>query len=225
VIGDGSGSLPNATNPLFCAINTANNYTQDYVWNKSTGVNASADFIAYPSNGTDAAGWVDMGITSPNFSQAAYGVTVGNEAYLFASAPAGSGKTGNLVICTDSTGTANKIQMATGGFTTKSNVRAEISSLGLAVTAAGAGLLVKEGTNCKQGTAVLAAGTVTVGNSSVTANSRIFIQRQTDGGTVGASYSLTRSAGVSFTITSRDGTGAAQTLDTSTVAYQIFEPG
>ncbi len=45
--------------------------------------------------------------------------------------------------------------------------------------------------------------------------------RLTDGGTVGASYSVTRSAGVSFTITSKKGSGATQTSDTSILFYQI----
>lgn len=88
----------------------------------------------------------------------------------------------------------------------------------------GKGLYVKEGSNAKQGIATLVAGTVTVANTSVTANSRIFLQRQTDGGTVGASYSITRSAGISFTVTAKDGAGATNTTDTSILAYQIFEP-
>jgi hypothetical protein len=90
---------------------------------------------------------------------------------------------------------------------------------------ASGGLKVKEGSNAKQGIATLVAGVVAVANTSVTANSRIFLQRQTDGGTVAASYSITRTAGTSFTITAKDGTGANQTADTSVIAYEIFEPG
>jgi len=87
------------------------------------------------------------------------------------------------------------------------------------VKVAGAGLWVKEGTNCKQGTAVLVAGTVTVAHTAVTANSRIFLTSQADGGTPGFLRVSARTAGRSFTITSSSGT------DTSTVAYEIFEPG
>jgi len=94
----------------------------------------------------------------------------------------------------------------------------------ISCSTAGFGFRVAEGSNAKQGTAVLIAGVVTVANTSVTANSRIFLQRQTDGGTVGASYSITRTAGTSFTITAKDGAGADQTADTSTLAYEIFEP-
>lgn len=87
------------------------------------------------------------------------------------------------------------------------------------VTTVGKGLAVAEGTNGKQGTAVLAAGTVTVANANVTANSRILLTSQADGGTPGFLRVSARVAGTSFTITSSSAT------DTSTVAYEIFEPG
>ena len=109
--------LGGATNPIVGASGSANNYVQSYVYNTFNGANSSADFTAYPSNGLDSAGWVDMGITSLSFNQAAYSVTGPNEAYLFGSAPAGSGTTGNLVYATDSTGTANSHQWYTNGFT------------------------------------------------------------------------------------------------------------
>lgn len=86
------------------------------------------------------------------------------------------------------------------------------------VTTAGQGLAVKEGSNAKQGTATLTAGSVVVANTSVTATSRILLTSQADGGTPGFLRVSTRTAGTSFTITSSSGT------DTSTVAYQIFEP-
>ena len=88
----------------------------------------------------------------------------------------------------------------------------------LLIQQAGKGLRVKEGSNAKQGTATLTAGAVTVSNTSVTANSRIFVTSQSDGGTPGWLRVSARSAGTSFTITSSSGS------DTSTVAYQIFEP-
>ena len=87
------------------------------------------------------------------------------------------------------------------------------------VTAAGSGLRVAEGANAKQGTAVLVAGTVTVANTSVTANSRIMLTTQVPGGTAGFLVVSARVAGTSFTILS------SNVADTSTVAYEIFEPG
>lgn len=87
------------------------------------------------------------------------------------------------------------------------------------IASAGFGLAVKEGANAKQGTAVLVAGTVTVANTSVTANSRIVLTTQTPGGTAGFLVVSARTPGTSFTILS------SNAADTSTVAYEIFEPG
>jgi hypothetical protein len=60
---------------------------------------------------------------------------------------------------------------------------------------------------------------VTVANTNVTANSRIFLTGQVLGGTAGGLNVTSRTAGTSFVVTS---TNAA---DTSTFAYEIFEPG
>ena len=81
-------------------------------------------------------------------------------------------------------------------------------------------LKVKEGTNQRMGTATLVAGTVTVSNTSVTANTRIFLTVQSLG-TVAAPKAIAvtaRVAGTSFTITSADNT------DTSVVAWLLIEP-
>jgi hypothetical protein len=77
---------------------------------------------------------------------------------------------------------------------------------------------IKEGTDAMMGTANLAAGTATVNNALVTANSRIFLTSQVDGGTPGFLRVSARTAGTSFTITSSDA------ADTSTVAWIIFDP-
>lgn len=84
--------------------------------------------------------------------------------------------------------------------------------------AQGSGYRTAEGSNCKQGTATLVAGTATVANTAVTASSRIFLTSQADGGAPGFLRVSARTVGTSFTITSSSGT------DTSTVAYEIFEP-
>jgi hypothetical protein len=94
-----------------------------------------------------------------------------------------------------------------------------LAESGVDVNTAGQGLSVAEGTNCKQGTAILSAGTAVVQNTSVTSSSRIFLTSQSDGGTPGFLRVSTRTAGVSFTITSSSGS------DTSTVAYELIEPG
>ncbi|HWM96736.1 MAG TPA: hypothetical protein VNO54_06730 [Streptosporangiaceae bacterium] len=89
----------------------------------------------------------------------------------------------------------------------------------LDISFAGTGLQVKEGANCKQGVAVLVAGSVVVADTAVTATSRIFLTSQADGGTPGFVRVSARTPATSFTITSSSGT------DTSTVAYEIIEPG
>ena len=109
--------LSGATNPLFGSGANDNNYAQIYIRNINPGANASSDFVAYPDNGSDVSGWIDMGITSSNYSDPDYAVTGPNEGYLFMSALNGSGNSGNLVIATDSTGLYNDIVFSTGGFT------------------------------------------------------------------------------------------------------------
>ena len=75
-----------------------------------------------------------------------------------------------------------------------------------------------DGSNKRMGQAVLVGGTVAVSNTSVTADTRIFLSSATAGGTPGIVAISARSAGVSFTITSTSGT------DTSTINWLLIEP-
>ena len=121
-----------ATNPLIAGDANANNYSQIYVRNVNAGTKVSADLIAYPDNGTDTNGWVDVGITGSNFNDPDFSVTGPNEGYLFMSAPSGSSTSGNLVIATDSTGTYNAIEFYVGGFAqSKANAKVKIDTVGL----------------------------------------------------------------------------------------------
>lgn len=134
-----------------------------------------------------------------------------------------TGTTGVTQTAADST-----TKLATTAFvTTADNLKANAasptftgdvnSSTGnVLVSTIGKGLQVKTGTNAKIGTAVLVGGTKTVANTSVTANSRIFLQDSANGGTPGI-LSYTKSAGVGFTINS------ANALDTSTIDWFIVE--
>lgn len=92
-----------------------------------------------------------------------------------------------------------------------------VSNVPVQIGTAGQGLQVKAGSNCTNGTAVLSAGTVTVSNTAVTANTNIMLTGQIDGGTVGSQRISGRSAGTSFTITS------SSALDTSTVGWFFVE--
>jgi hypothetical protein len=89
----------------------------------------------------------------------------------------------------------------------------------LDIATIGKGLQIAEGSNARMGVATLAAGTVTVSNTSVTANTRIFLTSQTTGAAPGTPRVSARTAGTSFTITSTSGT------DTSQVAWLLIEPG
>lgn len=79
-------------------------------------------------------------------------------------------------------------------------------------------LSVKDGSNKRMGVSVLVGGTVTVANTSVTANSRIFHSRQVAGGTLGHLSIGTVTAGVSFVINS------SNVADTSTINWLLVEP-
>lgn len=77
---------------------------------------------------------------------------------------------------------------------------------------------LKDGSNKRMGQATLVAGEAVVSNTSVTADTRIFLSHASSGGTLGHLHISARSAGVSFTITSSSGT------DTSTVNWLLIEP-
>jgi len=78
-------------------------------------------------------------------------------------------------------------------------------------------LQIKTGVNSRLGTVTLVAGTATVANTSVTANTLIFLTEQTTGGTVGFTRVSAKVVGTSFTITS------SNPLDTSVVAWMLVE--
>jgi hypothetical protein len=127
----GSSVLGGATNPITAFTGSTNNYIQTYVYNQSTGISASSDFVAYTNNSTDAHGWADLGFTSSTYADPVYTVTGPNEAYVFGSA-LNSSFTGNLVYATDSTGSANAHQWYVGGFTQlKSAWKMQLTSTGL----------------------------------------------------------------------------------------------
>jgi hypothetical protein len=115
-VGPGS-ALGGTTNPFLAVTGNADNYIQQYIFNANTGASASADYVAYADNSSDAHGWMDMGFTSSVYADSTYTITGANEGYLLASAPTGSGASGNMVFGTDSTGTTNAYQWYVGGFT------------------------------------------------------------------------------------------------------------
>jgi hypothetical protein len=104
------------TNPnLVIEVDEAN-YAQIAFRNKNAGAAASTDIILYTNNGNDASGYIDMGITSSNFSDPDFTVTGKGDGYIFmVGSENGSEDRGNLVFATGDTGTQNKIVFAAGG--------------------------------------------------------------------------------------------------------------
>ncbi len=87
----------------------------------------------------------------------------------------------------------------------------------VSITALGKGLKVKAGTNGRINLGVvMVGGTVTVANTSVTANTLVLPTRTVSGGTIG-DVTVTKNAGVGYTLTS------ANVLDTSTYDCLLVE--
>jgi hypothetical protein len=84
---------------------------------------------------------------------------------------------------------------------------------------AGQGLRIKAGSNCRMGTATLSGGTVTVNNTTVTANTKFFFTPQTGGPNTGVVYRGAQVNGVSFTITS------SNAADGNQIGWLLIEPG
>ena len=88
-VGSGAESFDSAsalTNPGAVISLSGGPYAQLAVHNSTP--ESSADIIAYASNGVDTSGWIDMGMTGDNFSQAEFGITGPNDGYIFVEAPA-----------------------------------------------------------------------------------------------------------------------------------------
>jgi len=84
------------------------------------------------------------------------------------------------------------------------------------------GLVNQFASGDQSGTATLTAGASgPIAAPGIAAATRVYVQRQTDGGTVGASYSVTRVNGTSVAFTSKDGAGATQSGDSSTLSYWL----
>lgn len=79
-------------------------------------------------------------------------------------------------------------------------------------------LKIEDGANRYMGVATLVAGTVTVSNTKVRDNSRIFLSGQNSSGTHGELTVSDRTEGTSFTITS------ASATDARDVAWMIVDP-
>jgi hypothetical protein len=115
-LSEGFATTASLTNPTLVVTTTKTDYAQIAFSNRSSNANASTDLILYSNNGTDASGYIDMGITSSNFADPDFTITGKGDGYIFmVGAEAGSEDRGNLVFATSDTGTQNKIIFAAGG--------------------------------------------------------------------------------------------------------------
>jgi hypothetical protein len=131
-----------------------------------------------------------------------------------------AGSAGNfLAVANNLSDVANAATAATNlglGTASTPTFAGETLNGNLTLNTAGNKVKIKEGTNAAMGQSTLAAGTVAVSNTSVSANSRIFLSRATTGGTAGH-LSYTSIANTSFTINSSSAT------DTSVINWLIID--
>lgn len=91
--------------------------------NLSNGANASGDIIIYTADGSNDSGFIDMGITSNDFSAVTYGITGPHDGYIFMSAP----RTTEFAVSTKAVaaGQATLTTATAHGYTTGDVVRVE----------------------------------------------------------------------------------------------------
>ena len=103
----------NFANPTIIAVDSGSNYAQIAL--KNTNSSGSADFAAYADNGTDAGGWIDMGVAGTAYSDGNYTITKPQDGSLLVR-PTSSTYGGNLVIGTSEAGSYNDVAISVGSF-------------------------------------------------------------------------------------------------------------
>jgi hypothetical protein len=152
------------TDPAALFTGNINSFVQVGLYNRNTGISASADFIAYADRGTNTTGYIDMGIASTTFKDPAFAVTNAGDGYIFLSAPIYANTTptgGNLVLAT-ADGAFGDIVFSAGGFATGAEQGRFVLDDGLNVT----GNLVSQLGSIYQGTG--AKGLITDANVTAT---------------------------------------------------------
>ncbi len=97
-----------------------NSYAQVNVQNRNSGTSASSDFIATANDGTDTTNYIDFGINSSGYSDAAFTIVGPRDGYLYTNG-------GNLAVGTQTAG--KNILFHTGG-TLSANERMRIAANG-----------------------------------------------------------------------------------------------
>lgn len=160
-----------------------------------------AEYRAFNSSGNFA------GFGVRGASENTYGVIPAGQASLIY-----SNIQGGMILMAD--GTGSFIAFGTG--TAPATERGRINDTGF-VLAVGKYLSFTSGTNQRAGNLTLIGGTLTVNNTTVSANTIVILTRKTSGGTPGVQVTYTLIAATSFTVTSDN------VLDTSTFSYLLIE--
>jgi len=130
-------------------VSNVNSYSQAVKQNISDGGSASSDWVAVANNGDDSSFYIDMGINSNTYSDAAFTAQGANDGYLYVNG-------GNLVMGTQTTG---KNIVFHAGNTLAANIVATLSYTNLTLsqntvsTSTSSGALILAGTNAGLGVA------------------------------------------------------------------------
>ena len=106
-------------NPTIVAVDNGSNYAQMAMKNiNSVG---SADYAAYADNGSDAGGWIDMGVAGSTYNDPNYTITKPQDGSLLVR-PTSKSYGGNLIIGTSEAGSYNDIVFSVGSFYSNAEV-------------------------------------------------------------------------------------------------------
>lgn len=174
----------------------------------STGAQKAFQF----SNGTDTAAWASFTFNSGGTGLAGFELGAGGSTSRDVFVYRASASMLNIGSASGNSSGGLSAGSINGG------ANLTITSGNIIANTAGKGLTIKSGTNARIGTGTLTAGTVTIANTSVTANTRVFLQDTTSGGltNVGVLTAVT-TAGTGFVVTS------TLALDTSTFNWLLME--
>jgi cytoskeletal protein CcmA (bactofilin family) len=202
-VGTNAQAFSNAlTNPVAAFQSNVVDYSQIAFRNLGTNANSSTDFIAYADAGDDDSGWIDMGITSANFSDPSFTITADHDGYIFMEAPANTAGNGNLVLATGGNGAQNKIVFAAGGLSSNDTQMVITPNTSVTVN------IATNSVSATTGALVVAGGLGVGGNVYISGNTNIQ-GTITVGGGAFESNNLT----VSDPIVFMGNTNAADTFD------------
>ena len=162
-VGNATGSY--AFNPISVMTNygNQNNYVQHVLQNASSGLNASGDIVLTNDTGNDTIGFIDLGINSSTYSNAAYNITGAGDGYLYTS-------NGHLAI-----GTASGKELIFHANGTTSSARV-LTVNATSITIANTIALVANGSNGTAGQVLSSNGTATYWSSPGAASVNVAAQ-------------------------------------------------